>query len=424
MIGKTSSINGFYKKTQTQRLKVVQDFSSLSKEECSLLQDCRALDFDRANRMIENVVSSFPVPLGIALHFLINEKNYFVPMAIEESSVVAAASYAAKLARHTGGFSVTTTNPIMIGQVQLKNISDGDHAILAIESAKQELLALANSCDPVLISVGGGACDIMCRYLATDRGAMLIVHLMVDVQDAMGANIVNVMGEKITRKLEAITGGRAGLRIVSNLTVNRMVHARVVWPCESIGSEVIESILDAYEWACVDPFRCATHNKGIMNGIDAVALATGNDFRAIEAGAHAYASLASNGYAPLTSYEKDANGNLVGELELPLAVGMVGGITQCHPVAKICLKILGVETASELACVMGAVGLAQNFAALRALVSEGISKGHMRLHSKNIAMAAGAPREFVDSIAKQMIDEGDISVSRARALVSERNTSG
>lgn len=377
---KTSNIHGFYKKTHDQRLQIIKKFSELSSEESIRLKLCEALDFERANRMIENVVSSLPVPLGIAPHFLINGKDYLVPMAIEEASVVAAAAYAAKLARFGGGFSVTATCPVMIGQIQLRSVFDVTKAIRAIEAAKQELLALANSGDPVLVGVGGGARDLVCRQVCTSRGTMLIVHLLVDVKDAMGANIVNVMGERITTQLERVTGGRAGLRIVSNLAVHRMVHARAVWSKELLGKDVIEDILDAYEWAKVDPFRCATHNKGIMNGIDAVALATGNDFRAIEAGAHAYAAL--DGYKPLSSYKKDEHGSLVGELELPLAVGTVGGITQYHPVTRVCLKILSIANACELASVMGAVGLAQNFAALRALVCEGISKGHMRLHMR------------------------------------------
>jgi len=420
MSGKTSKIHGFYKKTHEQRLKIIKEFSSLSSSDSSVLQNFAELDFEAANRMIENVVSVMPVPLGVAPHFLINGKDYFVPMAIEESSVVAAASYAAKLARPSGGFYVSCTPPIMIGQVQLNEIDDIEVAIRAIEDQKKELIDIANSADPVLIDVGGGVRDIVCRRLKTRRGEVLMVHLLVDVQDAMGANIVNGMAEKVTSILEFITGGRAGLRIVSNLSVHRVVTAKAVWKKEELGSDrIIEGVLDAYELACVDPFRCATHNKGIMNGIDAVAIATGNDFRAIEAGAHAFAALGgeSGRYKPLTRYSKNENGDLVGELEIPLAVGIVGGITQCHPVAKVCLKILDVSTASELARIMGAVGLAQNFAAIRALVSEGISKGHMRLHSKNIAMSVGVPKEFVDDIAQQMIEEDNISVGRARELL-------
>jgi hydroxymethylglutaryl-CoA reductase len=417
-----SSKYGFYKKSHDQRLKILKEFASLSDQDYALLKKFEAIDFETADRMVENVISVMPVPLGVAPHFLINGKNYFVPMAIEESSVIAAASYAAKLARPAGGFHVTSSKPIMIGQIQLKNICDGKKAIEAIEREKSVLIEKANRADPVLIDVGGGVCDIEIRFFQTRRGSMLVVHLLVNVCDAMGANIVNRMAESITPYLEKLTGGTAGVRIVSNLSVHRMVQARAVWQksilgCDVIGNKIINGVLDAYELACVDPFRCATHNKGIMNGVDAVAIATGNDFRAIEAGVHAFAAF--DGYKPLTHYYKDDNGDLVGELKIPLAVGIVGGITQSHPVAKICLKILGISSASELAQVMGAVGLAQNFAALRALVSEGISKGHMRLHSKNIAIAAGAPRELVDKISKQMIDDDNISVGRARELLKE-----
>lgn len=420
MNDKTSRVHGFYKKTHDQRLDFITNFSSLSHEEVTLLKRFAslppeiALDFASANRMVENVISVMPVPLGVAPNFLINSKNYLVPMAIEESSVIAAASNAAKLARAGGGFTATATPPIMIGQIHLTSIPDADYAIAAIEQHKQELLAAASGCDPVLIGVGGGACDIVCRRLAP---RMLMIHLLVDVQDAMGANIVNTMAEHITERLEKITGGTAGVRIVSNLSVHRMVQAQAVWKKELLSDALIKNIIEIYKLAIIDPYRCATHNKGIMNGIDAVALATGNDFRAIEAGVHAYAALGKNGYRPLTQYTTSKNGDLLGTLELPLAVGIVGGIIQAHPMSQVCLKILNVQSASELACVMGAVGLGQNFAALRALASEGISRGHMRLHSKNITVNAGVPRELVDVIAQQMINEENISVSRARELL-------
>ena len=423
------SFHGFYKKTYDERLKMVEDFCHRGggSGDFSLLRRFSLFDmegetlFDSTNRMIENVISVIPVPLGVATHFLINGKDYLIPMATEEASVVAAASYAAKLARPSGGFFVDTTPPIMIGQIQLKKIPDVRKAIGAIEKNKSELLKKANSLDPVLIRAGGGALDITLRPIETRRGPMLILHLLVDVRDAMGANIVNVMAEKISGDLKILTGGSVGIRIVSNLSLDRMVCVRAVWKKElllsTFGEDVIEEFLDAYEFACSDPFRCATFNKGIMNGVDAVALATGNDFRAIEAGAHAYAAI--DGYKPLSSYYKNEEGDLVGELKIPVAVGIVGGITQCHPVAKIGLKILGVDSASELAAVIGAVGLAQNFAAQRALVCEGISKGHMRLHSKNIAMAAGASRGQVDLISEQMIEEDNISVGRAKELLEQ-----
>jgi hydroxymethylglutaryl-CoA reductase len=418
MTKKSSRIRGFYKKTRSQRLDLIKDFSALSGDDINLLEKMDKFDFDVADRMVENVVSVMPIPLGVAPNFLINKKNYFVPMAIEESSVVAAASYAAKLARFSGGFFSYASEPIMAVQIQLKNVPDVEVAIRSIKKHKKRLLEFANNCDRVLIEVGGGARDIECRVLNSSRGKMLILHLLVDVQDAMGANIVNRMGETITPLLEKITAGTAGVRIVSNLSTHRMVKSRAVWKKEIIGEKTIEDILDAYELALIDPFRCATHNKGIMNGIDAVAVATGNDFRAIEAGVHAYAAM--NGkYEPLTKYHKDKSGDLVGELKIPLAAAVVGGVTQSHPVAKVSLKILGAKSACELSEVMGAVGLAQNFAALRALSSEGISAGHMRLHSKNIAVAAGAKKEFINAIAQQMVDEDNISVSRARELVEK-----
>jgi len=413
MLKKTSRVRRFYEKTHDQRLKIIKDFSSISSEDFSLLKNLNSLDFDLANRMIENVVSTMPLPLGVAANFLINGKNYFIPMAIEESSVVAAASYAAKLARSSGGFTSVASKPIMICQIYLKNVKDIEASVVAIEGEHEKLLELANSCDPVLISFGGGAQKIVCRKI---KKKFLMIHLLVDVQDAMGANIVNLMGEKITQRLEELTGGQARARIVSNLSVHRMVKSRAVWKKEVVGKKVIEAILELYELAELDPFRCATHNKGIMNGIDAVAIATGNDFRALEAGVHAYAAM-EGGYRPLTKYYKNEEGDLVGELELPLAVGTVGGMIQCHPITKICLKILGVKTASELTSVMGAVGLAQNFAALRAIVSEGITKGHMRLHSKNIAITAGVHKDLIDKIAQIMIEEENISVGRAKEIL-------
>jgi hydroxymethylglutaryl-CoA reductase len=412
---KTSRERGFYNKTHSDRLKIIKNFSALAESDIQKLKNLSLLDFETANRMIENVISAMPIPLGIAANFLIDNKEYFVPMAIEEASVVAAASHAAKLARATGGFSTKVTQSITIGQIQLKNIPDVKKATAAVEKYKEKLIAFANSCDPVLIEVGGGVRDIKCRPLKTSRGDMLILHLLVDVQDAMGANIVNRMGEKITPLLEQITRAKTGVRIISNLSTHRMVESYAVWRKKDLSEKIIEEILDVYELACVDPYRCATHNKGVMNGIDAVAIATGNDFRAIEAGAHSY----SCGNKPLTRYYKNKDGDLVGELKMPLTVATVGGITQTHPMVEVCLKILGVTRAQELASVMAAVGLAQNFAALRALASEGISKGHMRLHSKNIAIMAGAPNAYVEIVAQQMVDEDNISVARARELVEK-----
>lgn len=413
---KTSRVHGFYKKTHAERLRIIEAFADLTSDEVSLLKGFAALDFDSANRMVENVISVMSIPLGVAPHFLINDKEYFVPMAIEESSVIAAASHAAKLAYDGGGFFTSCSEPIMIGQIQLKHVPDTKKAIADILAHKQELLAFANKADPILIGVGGGARDIECCCLDSARGPMVVVHLLVNVCDAMGANIVNTMGEKITSDLERLSGGVAGVRIVSNLAVHRMVHAQATWKKKILGADTIEEILDVYELATIDPFRCATHNKGVMNGIDAVAIATGNDFRALEAGAHAYAAISGH-CRSLTHFSKNEKGDLVGKISLPLAVGIVGGATQSNPIAKICLKILHVSSASELASVIAAVGLAQNFAAMRALGTEGISKGHMKLHSKNIAIAAGASKKQVDDIAQRMIEENDISVTKAQELL-------
>ncbi len=390
----------------------------MTEKETDELESFSSLDFNSADRMVENVISLMPIPLGVATNFIINKRDYLIPMATEESSVIAAASYAAKLARTNGGFTSSASDPVMIGQIQLKNIKDINKAILKINNNKQNLIESANKCDAVLLEHGGGVKDILCRSVLTNRGKMLIVHLLVDVRDAMGANVVNIMSEKITDSLEKLTGGQAGLRIVSNLSVYRTVKSSCIWRKLDLGEQVIDGILDSYALASVDQFRCVTHNKGIMNGIDALAVATGNDFRAIEAGAHGFACF-NKSYSPLASYYKSDNGDLIGELEMPLSVGIIGGITNLHPISKIVLKILGVKTSNDLSVIMGAVGLAQNFAALRALVSEGITRGHMRLHSKNIAIIAGVPEELIDKVSNKMIREENISVSRAREIFEQ-----
>ena len=418
MSKKTNSrIAKFYHKNLGQRLSLLQSFAQLSTSDIELLKSFSALDFDAANRMIENVISVMPIPLGIAPNFLINKKDYLIPMATEEPSVIAAASYAAKLARPTGGFTVHATDPIMIGQIQMIGIPNMMHALHVVHKYKKELIAVANEQDHILIRQGGGVEDIQARTIETHRGQMLIIDIFINVQDAMGANIANTMAESLAPRIEKLTGGHARLKIVSNLATRRIVTAHATWSPDGIGEEVIERILDAHAWAEADPYRCATHNKGIMNGIDAVALATGNDVRAIEAGAHAFAALAPKGYKPLTHYYCNNNGELVGTLQLPLAVGIVGGVTQSHPIAQVCLKILGIHTATELAHVMAVVGLAQNFGALRALVSEGIQRGHMRLHSKNVAINAGVPKLLIDKIAEIMVYEEHISVERAQELL-------
>ncbi len=418
MAPQTSRIPEFYKKSYEERLQILKEQADLSDEEIHILRLHAAASFGTVSRMIENVVSVMFLPLGMATNFLINGEEYVIPMAVEESSVVAAACNAAKLARYSGGFKVSSTEPVMIGQVQLLGIEDFVTSKNTIFCYKDRILVLANAHDRVLVANGGGAIDLEIQVLDTKRGPMLIVYLLVNVCDAMGSNIVNTMVEGIAPFLEDLTGGYARLRVVSNYAVRRVVKATAIWKKEIIGAEVVEGVLDADALAFADPYRAATHNKGIMNGVDAVVIATGNDFRAVEAGAHSYA--ARNGlYQPLSTYYKNEEGDLVGELEMPLAIGIVGGITKSHPIAQLCLKILRVKSAQQLAEIIGAVGLAQNFAALRVLVREGLQRGHMRLHSKNMAGNVGAVGEEIDAIADRMVSEHCISAGRARELFEE-----
>ncbi len=414
-----SRIPGFYKKTIDERLSLVRDLVGLTDEEVETLKAWGNLEPKIADAMIENVIGSMSYPFAVATNFRINGKDYLVPMVIEESSVVAAASNAARVMRRDGGIKATTTGPVMISQIQLVNIKAPYYAKMKIIEHKQEILDLANKQDPVLVKLGGGAKDLEVRVIDSPQGPMVVTHLIVDVRDAMGANAVNTMAEKVAPLIEKITGGKVYLRILTNLAEKRLARAWVKVYKEDIGGEeVVDGIVAASNFAWADPYRAATHNKGIMNGIIAVALATGQDHRALEAGAHAYA--ASNGrYMPLSLWEKDEDGNLVGSLELPIAVGLVGGAVKVHPVARIAIKILGVQTAQELAEVMAAVGLAQNFAALRALATEGIQKGHMKLHAKNIAIMAGAPPELADKIADIMVAEGKVRFDRAKELLEE-----
>jgi hydroxymethylglutaryl-CoA reductase len=374
--------------------------------------------------MIENVVGTFPVPLGIAVNFLINNHDYLIPMAIEEPSVIAAASYAAKMVRDGGGFHTTSTPPIMIGQIQTINIKDPYHARMQVLQAKDEILQKANDQDPVLINAGGGAKDLDTKIIHTTQGPMLITELHVDCRDAMGANAVNTMNEAVAPLIERITGGHSLLRIISNLAVKRLARASCTIPKESIGGErIVDGIVNAYAFAAADPYRAATHNKGIMNGTIAVIIATGNDHRAIEAGAHAYAARTGH-YTSLSTWEKNENGDLTGTLELPMAVGLIGGAVKTHPIARIAIKILGVRTANEFGEVCTAVGLAQNLGALRALANEGIQRGHMSLHARNIAVMAGATGEQIDTISAKMVEERKIRVDRAKELLGKLKTTG
>ncbi len=423
-MSKLSEVSGFYKLKPMERLKFVKDFAGLSDEEAALLQNTGSLPLDLADRMIENVVGAIPIPLGIGVNFLINNRDYLIPMAIEEPSVVAAASYAAKMARDGGGFYASSTLPIMIGQIQAVGIKDPYAAKMRVLQVKEEILKKANEQDPVLVSVAGGAKDLDAKVIHTAQGPMLITELHVDCRDAMGANAVNTMAEAVAPMIERITGGRVYLRIISNLAVKRLARAWCIVPKEAVGGEeVVDGIVNASAFAAADPYRAATHNKGILNGIIAVIIATCNDHRAIEAGAHAYAAKDGH-YTTLSTWEKNEKGDLVGSIELPMAVGLIGGAVRTHPIAKIAIKILGVKTANEFAEVLAAVGLAQNLGALRALAHEGIQRGHMSLHARNIAVAAGATGELIDLVAEKMVEERKIRMDRAKELIEQYKVSG
>ena len=412
-----SRLSGFHKKNYEERVEEIAEVVGLDEEDIANLVG-EGLSDTEADRMIENVVGTFELPVGIATNFKINGQDYLVPMVIEESSVVAAASKAAKQARESGGFFAETTEPVMISQIQVTGLSDPFNAKMKVLENKDEIIELANDQDPVLVEHGGGVRDIRCRVLDSRYGPYLIVHLLVDCRDAMGANAVNTMAEAVAPLIEDITGGSVYLRILSNLAKHRLARARVVYDKDVIGEKAVEGVLQAYEFARVDPFRCATHNKGVMNGITAVVSATGNDTRAVEAGAHSYAAK-DGSYKPLTTWEKNEDGDLVGSIEIPVPVGLIGGATSSHPVAQTNLKILGVDTAQELGKVMASVGLAQNFAALRALAMEGIQKGHMKLHAQNVAVAAGADEDIVKKVAERMVKEGKVRQDRAEEIIKE-----
>jgi hydroxymethylglutaryl-CoA reductase len=421
-----SRLGGFYQLNPYERMEAIKSFDGLCYEDLSQLQGGGGtLTIERADKMIENVIGTFELPLGIATNFQINGRDVLIPMAVEEPSIVAGASYAAKLARAGGGFQASSTAPLMIGQVQLVDLPDllgAQHDILA---EKAEILALANQQSSSLLALGGGAQDVEVRiFERSPMGPMLVVHLIVDCRDAMGANAINTMAEAVAPLLEEISGGRAYLRILSNLSDRRLARARVVVPPHVLardglsGEEVIEAILWAYAFAAVDPYRATTHNKGILNGVDPVVVATGNDWRAVEAGAHAYAAR-SGQYTSLSVWDRDAKGNLVGTIEMPLAVGIVGGATKVHPAAQVALKLLGVHHASELAEICVCAGLASNLAAMRALATEGIQRGHMSLHARQIALAVGASGPEVDEVAQSMIAAGAIKPARAAATLAD-----
>ena len=418
-MNKSSRISGFYKLSVIERLSKIQEFAELTNEEVALLQKEGGLSIETANRMVENVVGTYQIPIGIAVNFLINGKEYLIPMANEEPSTIAGASNAARLTRSGEGIVTSSTGPLMIAQIQLTGIKKPFYTRLLLYEKKEEILKIANAQDPVLVQFGGGARDIEVRILNTRLGEMVIIHLIVDTRDAMGANTVNTMAEALAPTIEEWTGGKVYLRIVSNLAEKRLVRARATVAKEDLGGEdVVDGIVTAYALAAADPYRAATHNKGILNGIIGVVLVTGNDTRAIEAGAHSYAARSGH-YTCLTTWEKDSSGDLVGTLEMPMAIGIVGGAVKTNPLSQIALKILGVRSATELAEIIGAVGLVQNLAVLRVLVTEGLQRGHMELHARNIAIMAGATGDLVDQIADILAKEKKVRVDRAKELLEE-----
>lgn len=426
----SSRLPGFYKGSVEERLGLMATAADLTDEEKAILGGVAGLDTDTADHMIENVVGMHSLPLGIATNFLINGRDVLVPMAIEEPSVVAGASFAARLAREGGGFYTSSTPSHMMAQIQVLDVPNPHLARFELLSQKERLLDLANQTDPLIISLGGGARDLEVRVVKeSPAGPMLVLHLIYDTLDAMGANTVNTAAEALAPTVEEISGGRVLLRILSNLADRRLARARCTVPADALtfesdgrtfkGREVAERIAEAYAFAAADPYRATTHNKGIMNGVDAVVIATGNDWRAIEAGAHAYA-VQDGRYTSLSQWEKTPAGDLVGTLEMPMAVGIVGGATRVHPLPKVVLKILGVKTSRELAEIIVAVGLAQNLAALRALATEGIQRGHMSLHARQVAIAAGAAGDEIERVAAQLVQEHTIRLDRAEEILNQR----
>lgn len=414
-----SRLPGFYKLSPRDRLAEVARASGLTEAELACLVPPDPDMLATADRMIENVVGTLSIPVGIAANFTIGGRDYLIPMATEEPSVVAAASNMASVARLHGGFHVSTDLPIMVSQVQVVGVPDPRGARMRLYEAEAEILALANEQDPLLVKLGGGARGIEVRIVEADGATYVVLHLQVDVRDAMGANAVNTMAEALAPRVAEIAGGRVRLRILTNKADRRLARVRAVFDRDALGgADVVAGIVDAYRFAAADPYRAATHNKGIMNGITAVVLATGNDTRAVEAGAHCHAA-ASGRYSSLSHYEVDADGHLVGTLEVPMAVGLVGGATKTHPAARAGVKLLGVASAQELAQVIAAVGLAQNVGALRALAAEGIQKGHMSLHARNVAAAAGAIGDEIEAVVARLKTGGHVRLDRAETILAE-----
>jgi hydroxymethylglutaryl-CoA reductase len=424
----SSRLAEFYRKSLAERQAAVFEWAGLASDEARILSGAMGLSAETADHMVENAVGTFGLPLGVATNFLVNGRDVLVPMAIEEPSVVAGASFAARLAREGGGFICSSSEPLMISQIQILDLADAQGARLDVLASKARLMEIADEADPMLVQAGGGPRDIEARVIESAVGPMLVVHVLVDCRDAMGANAVNTIAERLRPALQEITGGRVGLRILSNLADRRVARAKATVPLDALSFEsdrkhfegvlVRDRIIEAWAFAAADPYRAATHNKGIMNGVDAVVIATGNDWRAIEAGAHAYAAR-SGRYTSLSHWGADKDGNLVGALEMPMAVGIIGGATRVHPAAKVALKLMGVTTARELAEIIVAVGLAQNLAAIRALATEGIQRGHMSLHARQIAIAAGATGEMIEHVAEQLVAERNVRLDRALELVSK-----
>ena len=415
----------FYELSLQERLEQLAEKAGLTPAETAALSGAGGLLPEQADHMVENAVGVFGLPLGVAQNFVVNGREVLVPMVIEEPSVVAGASFMAKLARAGGGFSAHTTAPEMIGQMQVIDLDDPHSARFKLLEQRESLLNEAAQMDPVLVQLGGGPRDLEVRLIPDSPiGSFLVVHLICDVRDAMGANAINTMVEGLAARVEEITGGHVHLRILSNLADRRLARARCTIPLETLAfaeytpEEVRDGIIAAWAFASADPYRAATHNKGIMNGVDAVVIATGNDWRAVEAGAHAYAAR-SGQYTSLSTWARDAVGNLVGTLEMPLAVGIVGGATRVHPAAKAALKLMGVQNAAQLAEIIVSVGLAQNLAALRALATEGIQRGHMNLHARQVAIAAGAQGEQIERVAKQLVQEKNVRINRAEEIMKE-----
>jgi hydroxymethylglutaryl-CoA reductase len=415
----SSRISGFYKMPVDDRIKFVAEQAGLTPEEIKLLKSGGGLGIEQADHMTENVVGTISYPFSVAVNFMLNGRDLLIPMAGEEPSVVAAASNMARMMRNGLGIKVTSSPPVMIGQIQLTDVPDMSRAITVLQEKKKQILAIANEVDPVLVKFGGGAKDLELRPIETAAGPMLICHLLVDCRDAMGANAVNTMAETLAPMLAELTGGKFLLRIISNLADKRTCKAEAVVKKEDIGGEdKVDRIVQAWAFADADPYRASTHNKGIMNGTIAVALAFAQDHRALEAGAHAYAAKTGR-YRSLSKWSKNKDGDLVGELEMPMAVGLVGGATRSHPMAQIAVKILGCTKAQDLGEAMTAVGLAQNLGALRALTQEGIQHGHMRLHARNLVVMAGATSEQMEEAVKQLIDSGQIRFPKAQEIVAK-----